>query len=72
MQRSVGPDLSFGGVYCYASYFLTGESMTWDRKSGQLGRVTPFENFFLVRTCDDCTDGAGEPGRSPLATIISI
>jgi phosphate-selective porin OprO and OprP len=57
MQRSVGPDLSFGGVYCYASYFLTGESMTWDRNSGQLGRVTPFENFFMVRTCDGCTDG---------------
>ena len=57
MQRSVGPDLSFGGAYVYASYFLTGESMTWDRTSGQLGRVKPFENFFLVRTCDDGVGG---------------
>lgn len=57
MQRSVGPDLSFDGTYAYVSYFLTGESMTWDRETGQLDRLTPFENFFLVRTCDDCVDG---------------
>ncbi len=27
------------------------------RKSGTLGRVKPFENFFLVDTCDGCRDG---------------
>lgn len=26
--------------------------MTWERQSGQIGRVIPFENFFLVRTSD--------------------
>ena len=50
-------DVNFWGGYGYVSYFLTGEHMPWDRKSGQLGRVKPFQNFFLVNTCDGCTDG---------------
>lgn len=37
--------------YVYASYFLTGEHMSWSRKSGTLGRIKPHENFFLVNTC---------------------
>jgi phosphate-selective porin OprO and OprP len=53
VQRSGGSDLSFQGEYAYVSYFLTGESMTWDRATGQIGRATPFENFFLVRSHDD-------------------
>ncbi|MFV1965813.1 MAG: OprO/OprP family phosphate-selective porin [Pirellulaceae bacterium] len=43
-----GPDLDFGGYYVYAAYFLTGEHTPWVRKSGTIGRVKPFENFFLV------------------------
>ena len=35
------------GGYAYASYFLTGDNMTWSRKSGTVGRVTPTENFFM-------------------------
>ncbi len=50
-------DVNFLGGYGYISYFLTGEHMPWERKSGQLGRVKPFQNFFLVNTCDGCTDG---------------
>ncbi|MDA0834584.1 MAG: porin [Planctomycetota bacterium] len=50
-------DLYFHGGYVYVSYFLTGEHMPWDRRTGQLDRVKPFENFFLVRTED------GEIGR---------
>ena len=53
VQREFGgPDVQFGGVYTYVSYFLTGEHIPWDRTSGTIGRVKPFENFFLVRTCD--------------------
>ncbi len=30
--------------------------MPWDRKTGQLGRPKPFQNFWIVNTCDDCTE----------------
>jgi phosphate-selective porin OprO/OprP len=52
LQRDggAGPDLDFWGGYVYASYFLTGEHMPWERDSGTLGRIKPFENFFLVDT----------------------
>ena len=53
MQRNAGfQDLHLHGGYVYVSYFLTGEHMPWDRKSGTLGRVKPFENFFLLRGAD--------------------
>ncbi len=56
MDRDSGAsDLYFWGGYGYVSYFFTGEHMPWDRETGQLGRVKPFENFFLVSTCDDGT-----------------
>lgn len=57
VQRSGESDLSFQGEYAYLSYFLTGETMTWDRATGQIGRVIPFENFFLVRTANDGVAG---------------
>jgi phosphate-selective porin OprO/OprP len=53
MQRDGFDDVSFHGGYCYISWFLTGESMAWDRETGQLDRVEPFENFFLVDTHAD-------------------
>lgn len=56
MNRVAGNDLNFNGAYAYVSYFLTGEHIPWDRKSGTLGRVIPFENFFLV---DRCCGGTG-------------
>ncbi len=60
MQRDPQSDVTFHGGYCYLSYFLTGENMTWDRKTGQLDRVQPFENFFLVDTlCDGVQAGWG-------------
>lgn len=43
-----GPDVFLHGYYVYASYFLTGEHMAYDRATGTLDRVKPFENFFLV------------------------
>ena len=58
VQRTgANPDLYNWGAYGYVSYFLTGEHIPWDRETGQLGRVKPFQNFFLVNTCDGCTDG---------------
>ncbi len=51
-----GPDLFFHGAYGYVSYFLTGEHMPWDRETGQLDMIVPFENFFLI---DRCCGGVG-------------
>lgn len=47
-----GPDLQFHGGYLQAAYMLTGEHQAWNRKTGTIGRVKPFENFFAVRDCD--------------------
>ena len=54
---TVGRDLNFGGGYIQAAYFLTGEHTPWVRKTGTLGRVKPYENFFSVR------DGDGIRGK---------
>ncbi|MCA9212582.1 MAG: ATPase [Planctomycetales bacterium] len=55
LQRIDGaPELEFHGAYAQVGYFLTGEHMPWERDSGTLGRIKPFEDFFLVRTCDGC------------------
>ena len=48
LQRDGGSNLQFHGGYFYLSYFLTGEHIPYDRTSGTIGRVKPFENFFLV------------------------
>ncbi len=53
MQRTPQADVTFQGGYVYIAYFLTGEHMTWDRATGTLDRVQPFQNFFLVDTVDD-------------------
>ena len=45
-------NVAFEGGYVYVSYFLTGEHMPWDRKSGTLGRIKPFQNFWLVDRLD--------------------
>lgn len=44
----LGDNLNFWGAYVYASYFLTGEHIPYDRTSGTIDRVKPFENFFVV------------------------
>ena len=48
----IGTDLTFHGGYFQFSYFLTGEHIPWNRKTGTIGRVKPFENFFRVRDCN--------------------
>lgn len=57
MQRDnatpgTGPDLHFHGAYVYVAYMLTGEHVPLKRTAGVIDRVRPFENFFLVNTCD--------------------
>lgn len=57
VDRDGASQLHFHGAYAYLSYFLTGEHMTWERETGQLGPTKPFENFFLVDTCRDGVQG---------------
>ncbi len=47
-----GDTLAFHGGYAQVAYFLTGEHIPWERDSGTLGRMKPFENFFSVCDCD--------------------
>ncbi|MEO2036407.1 MAG: porin [Planctomycetaceae bacterium] len=57
LQRDAGfRGIHLHGGYVYAAYFLTGEHMPWNRRRGTIGRVKPFENFFLV---DRCGGGTG-------------
>ncbi|QDU90655.1 Phosphate-selective porin O and P [Pirellulimonas nuda] len=49
-----GENLQYQGGYAYVSYFLTGEYMPWDRETGTLDRVVPYENFFIVDDCEGC------------------
>ena len=57
LDRDGDEDLQFGGGYVYFAYFLTGESMAWDRETGQLARIKPLENFFVVDTLNDGIQG---------------
>ena len=50
---AIGENLRFDGGYVQAAYVLTGEHMPWNRETGTLSRLTPFENFFAVRDRDD-------------------
>ncbi len=61
-----GEDLRFHGGYIYASYFLTGEHIPYERTSGTIDRVKPFENFFLV---DRVSGGTGR-GMGALAVAL--
>ena len=51
-DNTLGEDVAFDGGYVQTSYLLTGEHHPWNRKTGTLGRLKPFENFFLVRDVD--------------------
>jgi phosphate-selective porin OprO/OprP len=54
-----GPQLFFQAAYVNVSYFLTGESRTYNKKLGAFDRLYPFENFFCVRTADGIGKGHG-------------
>jgi phosphate-selective porin OprO/OprP len=55
-EAGFGRQLDFDGWYVYASYFLTGEHMPWKRSSGTLDRIKPFQDFWLVHTCNGSTE----------------
>lgn len=61
-----GDDLFFHGGYIFASYFLTGEHIPYNRTAGTIDRVKPFENFFVV---DRCQGGTGK-GMGALALAL--
>ncbi|MGV3484804.1 MAG: OprO/OprP family phosphate-selective porin [Planctomycetaceae bacterium] len=55
-----GDDMLFHGGYIFVNYYLTGEYIPIDRTSGQIDRVKPIENFFLVERCrGGCGSGWG-------------
>ncbi len=49
---------TFPGAYASVGYFLTGEHRPYDRKSGTIERVVPFQNFSPWK--DECGWGAWE------------
>ncbi len=52
VEQTATRPLMFWGSYLEGSYFLTGESRTYDRKAGALDRITPIHSF----TRDNCGD----------------
>ncbi|MCA9080541.1 MAG: ATPase [Planctomycetaceae bacterium] len=70
MQRhNAYPDVFFHGAYLYASYFLTGEHMAYDRTTSTLDRVKVKRNFFHVDHLEGC-HGIG-PGAWQVAARYS-
>lgn len=53
------PNWNYYGAYVYGSWFLTGENRVYDRKHAVFTRVTPYTNFFLVRTPSGTQAGWG-------------
>lgn len=51
LERNNAANLRFSGGYFYLSYFLTGEHVPWNRETGTIGRVVPFENFSMSKRC---------------------
>ncbi len=49
-EQTSGQDFFFQGGYLEAMYWLTGENRNYLRKLGIHGAVTPYSNFFRVRT----------------------
>jgi phosphate-selective porin OprO/OprP len=69
VQRQNADPLYFHGGYIYAAYYLTGEHQPYDRHTGTIRRVQPFENFFLVERC--CGRAGGGWGAWQVAVRLS-
>lgn len=50
---------NFYGAYVLGSYFLTGECRSYDRPRGVFHRITPYTNFWWVKTADGHSFGWG-------------
>jgi phosphate-selective porin OprO/OprP len=59
VEQTARRPLLFWGSYFEGSYFLTGESRTYDRKVGALDRITPIHSF-LRDECGGYGPGAWE------------
>lgn len=59
VQRTAGPNVTFGGFYTQVGYFLTGEHRPYDRVTGAIDRIKPFENFFRIKRSDGPAGGWG-------------
>lgn len=66
-ETASGSNVDFHGGYVYASWFLTGEFLPWDRDLGILGRVDPRVDFVRSRSCRPQGLGAWQ-----LATRFSV
>jgi phosphate-selective porin OprO and OprP len=58
-QRNGGPQITFWGLYAFASVLLTGESRPYDRKFAVLDRIVPHSPFLTNYGCGTGT-GAWE------------
>lgn len=73
MQRDGFADTQFGGGYVYANYMLTGEHIPYDRKSSTIGRLQPFENFFMMdRCCGGQANGWGAFGIAARYSYLDL
>lgn len=59
LNQAGGSMATMEGMYAQAGYFLTGEHRPYDRKSGTIERVVPFQNFAPWKG-DGCGWGAWE------------
>lgn len=59
VEQTASRPLMFWGNYVEGSYFLTGESRTYDRKAGALDRIVPIHPF-IRDECGDYGPGAWE------------
>lgn len=68
VNLTTAESVNIGGAYVHGSYFLTGESRTYERfgqHGAQFGRNVPFSNFFIV-------PGGWSPGAVELKARWSL
>jgi phosphate-selective porin OprO/OprP len=59
VENTGGGTSDLYGAYAHASWFLTGERRSYDRRFGTFGRVIPYENFWVVDTNEGKRAGLG-------------
>lgn len=69
VNQTAAPAAYLHGAYVFVSYFLTGENRVYNRNQGIYDMVTPFANFFRLRTAD--REVATGPGAWEIAARFS-